>query len=137
MKLPQLTRVPEADNRVVGMANIRGTMVPVIALKRSLGLGEHEVDLAKLEAKENGILIITEYNGSLQAFHVAAVDRIIRTSWSQIKTPPALVFLQQFMSPLIYVLLIAGMLLAFVFLSAEYRISKLVGFYQEEAQNPS
>lgn len=91
MKLPQLTRVPEADNRVVGMANIRGTMVPVIALKRSLGLGEHEVDLANLEAKENGILIITEYNSSLQAFHVAAVDRIIRMSWSQIKTPPALV----------------------------------------------
>ncbi|MDP1768672.1 MAG: chemotaxis protein [Nitrospirota bacterium] len=91
MKLPELTRVPEADNRVVGMANIRGTMVPVIALKRSLGLGEHEVDLTNLEAKENGILIITEYNGSLQAFHVAAVDRIIRTSWSQIKTPPALV----------------------------------------------
>jgi two-component system chemotaxis response regulator CheV len=91
MKLPQLTRVPEADNRVVGMANIRGTMVPVIALKRSLGLGEHEVDLSHPEAKENGILIITEYNASLQAFHVAAVDRIIRTSWSQIKTPPALV----------------------------------------------
>lgn len=91
MKLPELTRVPEADGRVVGMANIRGTMVPVIALKRSLGLGEHEVDLTRLEAKENGILIITEYNGSLQAFHVAAVDRIIRTSWSQIKTPPALV----------------------------------------------
>ena len=35
MKFPQLTRVPEADNRVVGMANIRGTMVPVIALKRN------------------------------------------------------------------------------------------------------
>lgn len=91
MKLPQLTRVPESDNRVVGMANIRGTMVPVIALKRSLGLGEHEVDLSQPEAKKNGILIITEYNASLQAFHVAAVDRIIRTSWSQIKTPPALV----------------------------------------------
>ena len=91
MKLPQLTRVPEADNRVVGMANIRGTMVPVIALKRSLGLGEHEVDLANPDAKDNGILIITEYNASLQAFHVAAVDRIIRTSWSDIKTPPTLV----------------------------------------------
>lgn len=91
MKLPRLTRVPESDGRVVGMANIRGTMVPVIALKRSLGLGEHEVDLSQPEAKANGILIITEYNGSLQAFHVAAVDRIIRTSWSQIKTPPALV----------------------------------------------
>ncbi|HEU4685392.1 MAG TPA: chemotaxis protein [Nitrospira sp.] len=91
MKLPQLTRVPEADSRVVGMANIRGTMVPVIALKRSLGLGEPEFDATKPDATEQGILIITEYNGSLQAFHVSAVDRIIRTSWAQIKTPPALV----------------------------------------------
>lgn len=91
MKLPTLTRVPESDSRVLGMANIRGTMVPVIALKRTLGLGEHDVDLSHPECKENGILIITEYNGSLQAFHVAAVDRIIRTSWSQIKTPPPLV----------------------------------------------
>ena len=91
MKLPQLARVPETDNRVMGMANIRGTMVPVIALKRSLGLGEHDVDLTNPEAKENGILIITEYNASLQAFHVADVDRIIRMSWSQIKTPPSLV----------------------------------------------
>jgi two-component system chemotaxis response regulator CheV len=91
MKLPQLTRVPEADSRVVGMANIRGTMVPVIALKRSLGLGEHEFDVTRADARDQGILIITEYNGSLQAFHVSAVDRIIRTSWSQIKTPPALV----------------------------------------------
>lgn len=91
MKLPMLTRVPEADSRVLGMANIRGTMVPVIALKRTLGLGDHDVDLTNPELKENGVLIITEYNSSLQAFHVAAVDRIIRTSWSQIKTPPALV----------------------------------------------
>jgi len=91
MKLPPLTRVPEADSRVLGMANIRGTMVPVIALRRTLGLGEQDVDLTKPECKENGILIITEYNASLQAFHVAAVDRIIRTSWSKIKTPPALV----------------------------------------------
>lgn len=91
MKLPFLTRVPEADGRVLGMANIRGTMVPVIALRRTLGLGEQAVDLSKPECKENGILIITEYNASLQAFHVAAVDRIIRTSWSKIKTPPALV----------------------------------------------
>ena len=91
MKLPPLTRVPEADSRVLGMANIRGTMVPVIALRRALGLGEQDVDLAKPECKENGILIITEYNASLQAFHVAAVDRIIRTSWSKIKTPPNLV----------------------------------------------
>jgi chemotaxis signal transduction protein len=39
MKLPELTQIPEADSRIVGMANIRGIMVPVVGLKRSLGLG--------------------------------------------------------------------------------------------------
>lgn len=91
MKLPPLTRVPEADGRVLGMANIRGTMVPVIALRRSLGLGEHGGDRSQPDAQGSGILVITEFNASLQAFHVAAVDRIIRMSWSQIKTPPPLV----------------------------------------------
>jgi two-component system chemotaxis response regulator CheV len=36
-------------------------------------------------------LIVSEYNGSLQGFLVAGVDRIIRFSWSAIKTPPAIV----------------------------------------------
>ncbi|MFO0768208.1 MAG: chemotaxis protein CheW [Nitrospiraceae bacterium] len=35
--------------------------------------------------------LITEYNNSLQGFLVAGVDRIIRFSWSAIRTPPAIV----------------------------------------------
>ena len=34
MKFPALTRLPEADPRVEGMANIRGTTVPVIGLTK-------------------------------------------------------------------------------------------------------
>ena len=30
MKLPELTQIPEADSRIVGIANIRGIMVPVV-----------------------------------------------------------------------------------------------------------
>ncbi len=89
MKEPSLTRVPEADERISGLANIRGTMVPVIALRRALALGggcSREGDGA-----DAGHLIITEYNGTLQAFQVCGVAHIIRTSWSDIKTPPALV----------------------------------------------
>ena len=46
MKLPELTQIPEADMRIVGMANIRGIMVPVVGLKRSLGLGMETEDRA-------------------------------------------------------------------------------------------
>jgi two-component system chemotaxis response regulator CheV len=91
MKLPTLTQIPEADSRIVGMANIRGIMVPVVGLKRSLGLAvEPEVQTAG-EGPSHPYLIVSEYNGSLQGFLVAGVDRIIRFSWSAIKTPPAIV----------------------------------------------
>ena len=86
MKFPVLTRLPEADPRVEGMANIRGTTVPVIGLTQII------VGVAPGQPSDcEGKLIVTEYNGSLQAFHVAGVDRILRLSWSQIKSPPPLV----------------------------------------------
>lgn len=87
MKFPVLTRLPEADPRVEGMANIRGTTVPVIGLTKII------VGLTSAQSVQTaeGKLIVTEYNGSLQAFHVAGVDRILRLSWTQIKSPPPLV----------------------------------------------
>ena len=91
MKLPTLTQIPEADGRIVGMANIRGIMVPVVGLKRSLGLGVEADMSAGGEGPSHPYLIVSEYNGSLQGFLVAGVDRIIRFSWSAIKTPPAIV----------------------------------------------
>ena len=91
MKLPALTQIPEADSRIVGMANIRGTMVPVVGLKRSLGLGAESDLYSNDPERPQPYLIITEYNNSLQGFLVAGVDRIIRFSWSAIRTPPAIV----------------------------------------------
>ncbi len=91
MKLPALTQIPEADNRIVGMANIRGIMVPVVGLKRSLGLGVEAEVPPGAQGTSHPYLIVSEYNGSLQGFLVAGVDRIIRFSWSAIKTPPAIV----------------------------------------------
>lgn len=91
MKLPTLTQIPEADNRIVGMANIRGIMVPVVGLKRSLGLSVESEILVGGTGPSHPYLIVSEYNGSLQGFLVAGVDRIIRFSWSAIKTPPAIV----------------------------------------------
>src|SRR5581483_2355923 len=89
MKFPLLTRMPEADPRIAGMANIRGTMVPVIDLKTTLGLGHSDTSVSQ-DTGGGGNLIVAEYNMSLQAFHVGGVDRILRLSWSQIKSPPPL-----------------------------------------------
>ena len=91
MKMPTLTRVPDADHRIEGMANIRGTTVPVIDLKPLLAWGDHANAPKQSEKENDGNLIVTEYNSSLQAFHVSAVDRILRVSWSQVKPPPRLV----------------------------------------------
>jgi two-component system chemotaxis response regulator CheV len=90
MKFPPLTRMPDADDRVEGMVNIRGTTIPVVGLRRVLGMHASPPRAAN-GAETKGVLIITEYNSSLQAFHVAGVDRIMRMSWSQIKPPPPLV----------------------------------------------
>ena len=35
MKLPALTQIPEADSRIVGMANIRGIMVPAVGAMKA------------------------------------------------------------------------------------------------------
>jgi len=90
MKLPTLTQIPEADSRIVGMANIRGTMVPVVGLRQSLNLAAAP-DAIEHAKHTHPYLIISEYNASLQGFLVSGVDRIIRFSWSAIKTPPAII----------------------------------------------
>lgn len=90
MKLPELTKVPEADSRIVGMANIRGVMVPVVGLRSSMNLGS-DMESDGSSAASSPYLIVSEYNASLQGFLVAGVDRIMRFSWSAIKTPPAIV----------------------------------------------
>lgn len=87
MKLPPLTKVPETDGRIEGMANLRGKTVPVVNLLSALKIETTDVQEGVIPA---GNLIVAEYNQSLQGLHVAGVDRIIRISWDQVKPPPPL-----------------------------------------------
>ena len=83
MQLPQVTKLPDADPRVLGLVHLRGENVALIDLKQAIGLGPIEVEGAKL--------IIAEYNDNKQGFLVAGVDRIIRMSWERIQVPPPMV----------------------------------------------
>jgi two-component system, chemotaxis family, chemotaxis protein CheV len=83
MKLPGVTRIPDADRRILGIVNLRGENVPLVDLKQAIGLGPGD--------PIGGKLVIAEYNDQKQGFLVSDVDRIIRMSWEKIKIPPPMV----------------------------------------------
>ncbi|MPY26242.1 chemotaxis protein CheV [Shewanella psychropiezotolerans] len=81
VKLPQLSAVPGSHPHISGVANIRGTSIPVIDLRSAIGYkpitGEHDANM-----------IITEYNRSVQGFKVGKVEHIVNMTWGDILPPP-------------------------------------------------
>jgi len=81
VKLPVLHAVPHSHPHIKGVAHLRGQTVPVIDLSAAIGSGPL-VDLTSAN------LIVAEYNRSVQAFLIGAVDRIINLNWELILPPP-------------------------------------------------
>lgn len=81
VKVPVLRAVPHSHPHVKGVAHLRGQTVPVIDLSAAIGSGAI-IDMA------NANLIVAEYNRSVQAFLIGAVDRIINLNWELILPPP-------------------------------------------------
>lgn len=81
VKLPPLRGVPHSHPHVKGVAHLRGQTVPVIDLSAAIGNGP-------LTDIQNANLIVAEYNRSVQAFLIGAVDRIINLNWELILPPP-------------------------------------------------
>ena len=80
LKCPKLTRVMGSNKAIRGMTNIRGETVPVIDLAASIGFEETNM--------ENSMLILTEYNNSIQGFAVDSVQNIQNVSWEQVEDAP-------------------------------------------------
>ncbi|AKP74049.2 Chemotaxis protein CheV [Piscirickettsia salmonis] len=79
---PKLTRFPKSNSCTVGVAHIRGVTMPIIDLSKMVGLKSTPDDKIS-----EGVLIITEYNRSIQGFLVREVDRIINLNWDSISRP--------------------------------------------------
>jgi two-component system, chemotaxis family, chemotaxis protein CheV len=79
--VPPLRHVPHSHPHIRGVAHLRGQTVPVIDLRAAIGMSE-------LKELEGGNLIVAEYNRSVQAFLIGAVDRIINLNWELILPPP-------------------------------------------------
>lgn len=75
------TATPHQHPSVVGMINIRGSVLPVVDLARHLKLVER-TDLDK------GRIVITEFNSLRTGFVVDSVDQIHRMSWAKVRPAP-------------------------------------------------
>ena len=78
---PRLTAIPQSHSATRGLATIRKKTLPVIDLAEAVGQ-------RPLEASPDNLIIITEYNGSVQAFLVGGVEHIVNMNWQDIKAPP-------------------------------------------------
>ena len=67
---------------VRGVANIRGSTIPILDLSMATGLRPLQEDT------RNSFVIITEYNTKTQGFLVHSVERIVNMNWEEIHPPP-------------------------------------------------
>lgn len=74
---------PGQHRSVVGMFNIRGSVIPLIDLARHLSLATSDV-------AEKKRVIITEFNGVRAGFLVDGVEQIYRMSWQRVRSSPTL-----------------------------------------------
>lgn len=75
MVMPTVTAMFNAPPHVLGVANIRGQIIPVIDLPALVGC---------TPTRGHTILMVTEYARTTQAFAVEEVDEIVRLDWSRV-----------------------------------------------------
>ena len=81
LQCPKLTIMPKSNPVVCGVANIRGSTIPILDLAMATGS-------AGLQDRESPFVIITEYNTKTQGFLVRSVERIVNMNWEEIHPPP-------------------------------------------------
>jgi two-component system chemotaxis response regulator CheV len=73
--MPAITELANAHEHLMGVANIRGQIIPVINLPAVVGCQP---------TKGLSILMVTEFGRTVQAFAVEDVNEIVRLDWDQV-----------------------------------------------------
>lgn len=85
IRLPDITKMPNTPGYVEGIINLRGTVVPIISLRRRFSLTESEIS-------RSSRILVMETSGGLNGFVVDAVAEVIRISAHEIQPPPAITY---------------------------------------------
>jgi len=83
IRVQQLTRVPNSSDFVDGVINLRGKVIPVIALRKRFGLEDVPHD------KQTRIVVV-EVKGTVLGFIVDSVSEVLRIPVSTVEPPPRL-----------------------------------------------
>ncbi|MDH5206648.1 MAG: chemotaxis protein [Hylemonella sp.] len=75
LAMPVITELASAHPHMMGVANIRGQIIPVINLPAVVGCKA---------GKGPTILMVTEYGRTVQGFAVESVSEIVRLDWDQV-----------------------------------------------------
>ena len=81
IQCPPLTKIPNADSVIRGVANMRGKTISVMDLAQAIGM-------RPVKDVKDAFIVIAEYNRTTQGFLVSSVDRIINMNWDDIMAPP-------------------------------------------------
>lgn len=83
IKPPKITSVPNTENYILGVINLRGQVVPVINLKNKLGLTDDiTVDIDQDKSKK---IVVININGMLIGVYVDGVNEVINISVEDIE----------------------------------------------------
>ena len=83
IRAQELTRVPNSPAFMEGVMNLRGKIIPVIALRKRFGLEQVPPD------KQNRIVVV-EIQGTVLGFIVDAVSEVLRIPADTVEPPPRL-----------------------------------------------
>ena len=85
IKTPKITPVPNCQDYVLGIINLRGKVVPIINLEKKFNLARSRV------TDPQDVLIIDSGNESISGILVDKVDQVLRVDDAEIKPPPKMV----------------------------------------------
>ena len=88
VRVPEITRVPQAPAFVEGIINLRGRVIPVIDMRKRLG--RSPADAGGPEDRRRRILV-TEAGGRLIGIIVSEVSEVLRLSEEKVEAAPPMV----------------------------------------------
>ena len=83
VRVPEITSVPNAQDTIEGVINLRGKIIPVIDLRKRFGRTEIHPD------KKNRILVV-ELEGKLVGLIVNSASEVLKIPPSEIESPGSL-----------------------------------------------
>ncbi|GAB1430884.1 chemotaxis protein CheW [Ignavibacteria bacterium] len=83
-RMTAITRVPNAPEHVEGVINLRGKIIPIIDLRKRLGVDCNDHD-------KNTRIIVVELVGKVLGFIVDSVSEVRRIPVSITERPPAMI----------------------------------------------